>query len=290
MAEEELGRYDSIIMARYICIFALAFLHFVIRNSYAQFAGGSYAGSKWGSSNLCTNPINFAAGGSYDGFSRASSNLCTNPINFAAGGPYDGFAPQGDVCGIPLPIELSFFSASCEEKIITLKWSTASEVNNNYFTLERTFDLLNFEVIGSVPAKTNSSSSQGGNYKFEDSNLPNLNSGVILYYRLKQTDHDGRFKYFIPIACSCTDDKYNISISPNPAFEKASLQYRLQKNEENARIEFYDLPGKLVKDYYLSPEKESLLISLTDLSASVYLYRVIVDYTIVYVGQLGVVK
>ena len=88
-----------------------------------------------------------------------------------------------------LPIELLSFSAELKNKIVELNWSTASESNNNFFTVERSADGINFEPVAYVNGAGNSNHQL--NYYAEDPN-PLTN---ISYYRLKQTDYNGEFSY-----------------------------------------------------------------------------------------------
>ncbi|MBK8623908.1 MAG: T9SS type A sorting domain-containing protein [Saprospiraceae bacterium] len=88
-----------------------------------------------------------------------------------------------------LPVEFSHIKVTKKNKSNTIFFSTASEINNDFFTIERSFNGFDFEPVGTLKGGGNTTSTQ--NYFFEDQNVP---SGV-LYYRIKQTDFDGRFDY-----------------------------------------------------------------------------------------------
>lgn len=88
-----------------------------------------------------------------------------------------------------LPIELLSFDGISKESYNTLNWITASESNNDYFTLEKTNDGKTFNIVGTVNGAGNSNTKI--NYSFDDTNV----NGEISYYRLKQTDFDGNYKY-----------------------------------------------------------------------------------------------
>lgn len=93
-------------------------------------------------------------------------------------------------CTSVLPIELISFESknkSCGENVIT--WKTASETNNNYMELERSFDAVNFEPIKIITSTENSY--QLKNYSYKDETKLN---GYI-YFRLKQVDLDGTINY-----------------------------------------------------------------------------------------------
>lgn len=89
----------------------------------------------------------------------------------------------------PLPIELKSFVASAKDGIVSFAWVTASEKNNDYFTIEQSTDLKNWEVIHRQQGAGNSFSELS--YKAEKK----LKGIGIFYFRLKQTDYDGQFSY-----------------------------------------------------------------------------------------------
>lgn len=93
-------------------------------------------------------------------------------------------------CTSALPIELLKFDAKRKERFVDLIWETASEKNNNFFTVERSIDGLFFTPIGNLSGAGNSSYTK--KYKLIDSS-PVLDK--ISYYRLKQTDFDGTYTY-----------------------------------------------------------------------------------------------
>ena len=89
----------------------------------------------------------------------------------------------------PLPIELLSFEAICNNNSVNLLWSTASEKNNDYFTIERSSDGITFQTVLTVKGAGNSN--QVINYSAIDEKPID----GIAYYRLKQTDYDGKFEY-----------------------------------------------------------------------------------------------
>lgn len=112
--------------------------------------------------------------------------------------------------GIPLPIELLSFTADVNNQEVDLKWQTASEINNDYFTVERSMDGENFEPL--IIVKGAGNSNQIINY-YEVDKDPY--SGIS-YYRLKQTDFDGEFSYSQIISVNITKNNKDINIYPNP--------------------------------------------------------------------------
>ena len=111
----------------------------------------------------------------------------------------------------PLPIELIDFTASCKNQSILVTWSTASETNNDYFTLERSVDAYEWVTIATINGMGNSNTLV--NYNYTDTNSYN----DIVYYRLKQTDIDGTCTYSGISAINCQNNLIEIiNIYPNP--------------------------------------------------------------------------
>jgi hypothetical protein len=137
----------------------------------------------------------------YDKFTWVSPNAPAGPVTFyyvgnAANGGVSG--SSGDyiyagstVIGI-LPIELKEFKAITENNTVILKWQTATEINSNYFDIERSDDGQFFFSIGRVNASGNSA--QAVSYNFTDTKLTS-NNGSQIFYRLKLVDKDGTIKY-----------------------------------------------------------------------------------------------
>ena len=102
-----------------------------------------------------------------------------------------------------LPIELLYFSGEqkyCNQNILT--WTTATETNNDHFEVERSLDAVSFKTIKEIPGAINSLETK--KYVYVDSNPePGIN-----YYRLKQVDLDGTYKYanIIDVDNSCVKD------------------------------------------------------------------------------------
>lgn len=123
-------------------------------------------------------------------------------MNPGGGAYYNTAAGQGfvtkfnnDIITAPLPVELLFWTCGTVTDGIQLDWSTATEMNNNYFEIERTADGINWEVIAVIPGAGTSSTYH--EYQFIDQfPLPGVN-----YYRLSQVDYDGTRKMYEPSAC-----------------------------------------------------------------------------------------
>lgn len=143
-----------------------------------------------------------------------------------------------DYNGNPLPAVLLSFLARAQNGHVLLSWVTVSEVNNREFAVERSEDATGWINIGFVR-----SSATGGNstrplaYSFTDAKPLNNN-----FYRLKQTDLDGKYEYSLVRQISF-DQSTQLTISPNPA----SNYIIIDKLSGNEIIKVYNAVGKLVR-------------------------------------------
>jgi len=145
-------------------------------------------------------------------------------------------------CTVSLPVELVAFSGVEEKNGILLKWTTASEHNNAYFTLERAADAVSFAELGRTPGAV--SSSQPHQYQFLDARpLPGLN-----YYRLRQTDLDGGEALLDMIAVAFGGVTDPVRVFPNPVNSDAVfVQTENLDAGEQLELVLTDLSGRLIR-------------------------------------------
>jgi hypothetical protein len=130
---------------------------------------------------------------------------------------YTGGVGRGDAASItlssvPLPVVLSYFKAEPQTDKVRLYWATATETNNALFTVEKSLDGQTFSPIGTVAGAGNSNTEK--DYELYD---PHPVEG-IQYYRLRQTDKDGRFtnSAIVLVRYGGTSTKQQITVYPNP--------------------------------------------------------------------------
>jgi len=119
-----------------------------------------------------------------------------------------------------LPVELLSFNAICKNTIVNLNWQTASETNNDYFTIERTKDLHLWDFVANVDGAGNSNSPL--TYTTYDLSPYTGTS----YYRLLQTDFDGKSETFDPPASVNCDEE-----APFYTFDIVNIQTNEAQNE-----------------------------------------------------------
>ncbi len=142
----------------------------------------------------------------------------------------------GDVTGLGLPVDYSYFNAQWVDQNIKVTWATFTELNNDKFLIEHSLDGSNFQTIGEVNGKGTSNELQ--TYSFLDANK---DSREIQYYRLKQVDFDGGFEYSKVIKVQKSSDN-KVLIYPNPG---SGLIF-LQTMDRIEKVEIHDINGNLL--------------------------------------------
>lgn len=137
-------------------------------------------------------------------------------------------ALQGSCYGILLPIEFLDFTGSCEKTHAKLEWSTASELNNAYFTIERASSDADFAVLAQISGAMNTI--QKTTYVFADYYAEE----GINYYRLSQTDVNGAKRELKTISLNnncLTGSGLDISSSYNSNNNSINLGYKFDENQ-----------------------------------------------------------
>ncbi|HQW17081.1 MAG: hypothetical protein JNK36_02315 [Bacteroidia bacterium] len=139
----------------------------------------------------------------------------------------------------PLPVELLSFEAKpYKDQEVVCNWTTATELNNDFFTVERSSDGRNFEKVGTVKGAGNST--QQHDYKFIDTKPYR----GVSFYRLKQTDFNGKSESFEKVAVNLSLPATPISVYPVPANEYVVFSVDRNQNLENAVLYVYDFTGR----------------------------------------------
>lgn len=161
----------------------------------------------------------------------------------------------------PLPIELLQFDAVQDNGQVALTWSTASETNNSYFDIERTKDGSTFEFVASVNAYGTGTSTHTQYYSATDAQPYEGTS----YYRLKQTDKDGRYVYSPLRAVDFTAASL-FSVYPNPS--SGQLMLNVSANYINTTMRIFNAQGEQVDARILTGLNNT--VDLSALASGVY--------------------
>ena len=171
---------------------------------------------------LTVNSQSIYSGGNGDGSTKTSYTQSDNPVTeIYSGGNGDGASEKskGDNSDDQsLPIILLSFDAELQNDRIILNWTTTMEINNGYFSVEKSKEALNFQEIGRIKSSGNSNTQVTYSYSDDNPIFP------ITYYRLKQVDVNGAHSYSGIISVVTGLKKESISIFPNPANERLVIQ------------------------------------------------------------------
>lgn len=186
---------------------------------------------------------------------------------------------QTDVCAIIytslLPIEMKEFYVDFDKATNSniLCWSTYSEINNQYFLVERSSDCQAWETLETIPGAGNSNSIKSYQY-IDTSPLKGLN-----YYRLKQVDYDGKFKYSDIIMSNTYFDEDKFVLLPNPV-QNVLYVYSVSKNIKHVLIEIEDQTGKQIycNDNMVISNGNRLEINTESFAKGIYLISILDKY------------
>jgi len=175
-----------------------------------------------------------------------------------------------------LPIELSAFSAEAAGESVLVRWETMSEINNDYFSVERSADGENFEVLKTLPGAGNTTERK--NYQWLDEQPLE----GISFYRLRQTDYDGKYEVFDPVSVKrgeASEEFRLMSTAPNPFSEQFKAVIYLPQSGDVV-FDLSDVNGSSVFNNRLPATNGVSVLQaaqLSHLQAGFYLLRIFVN-------------
>ena len=196
------------------------------------------------------------------GPANPSGRLISSPVAI-------GFSPNQST----LPVELSAFSASVNIRDVKLNWTTSKETNNKCFEIERKTENGIWAKLSSVNGKGTTNSK--ANYSFDDNKLQ---TGKY-FYRLKQIDLNGNYKYFqMNSAVSVgIPTKFNLSQNyPNPFNPVTKIDFDLPFDSK-VKLIVFDILGrevkKLINGDFNQAGYYTIELNATNLASGIYFYR-----------------
>jgi hypothetical protein len=234
---------------------------------YSDNGGGSYTPIAWGNHTSST-PSNWET---KSGFILPISSDIRLRFRNATGAQQvrlDGITITGlGPCNFSLPVELLDFTAKRAGNTAQLNWSTASEQNNDYFSVERSSDGRNFAAFDAVRGAGTTTTLQ--RYEYTDATpLPGLN-----YYRLKQVDFDGRFKYG-PIRSVAVGRRGELGAAPSPATDRLVITLE-EAAGEGGDWQVFDAAGRLAQSGVWPAEAGRLDLDVAALPQGIYMFRLV---------------
>ena len=179
-----------------------------------------------------------------------------------------------------VPVELTAFSSEIKDHSIMLLWTTATELNNNGFEIDRSYNNKDFQKIGFVPGFGTTTQSKSYSYKIDS-----YKKG-IQYYRLKQIDYDGSFKYYNSIEVDgLAPAEFSLSQNfPNPFNPSTKIKYTIPtvrtQQTISVKLKVYDIIGNEVATLVNKDEPAGEYETEFDgskLPSGIYFYRLQTD-------------
>lgn len=219
------------------------------------FSGGPYDGTSLSLITAWCPPEDIFIGGPYDGAALNSIISFCPPEDIFVGGPYDGSSMSFEECVSTLPVDLLYINARWENLNAVVYWSTASELNNMGFEVQRCSGNCDEWVsIGMVLG--NGTTNQLMYYQFTDKDLY-LQLENIFYFRLRQIDFDGNYIFTDAVSLSKNDgltahEDQILSLWPIPAQsgEQIILSVYCSLNN-NAHVQVTDVTGRIILNQHL---------------------------------------
>ena len=162
-----------------------------------------------------------------------------------------------------LPIELIYFEARLMNNQVQLNWQTASETNNDLFTIERSADGLNWDQIMYVDGAGNSSET------LQYTAIDKQPLAGTSYYRLRQTDHDGSSEI------SSVETISFVHNSPIRMWYSGNKLHIQSKSGINGAI-LFDVNGKKISTHF-APTYNGLTLPTSGLKPGIYLVKILAD-------------
>jgi hypothetical protein len=170
-----------------------------------------------------------------------------------------------------LPVEFAGMTTTCEEEANSIRWSTESEHNNDYFRIEKSTDGNSWDILGYVDAVGNSTTTQW--YEFVDAT-----TRTNRYYRLFQVDFDGSEELLSTLYSDCDVATDEITSFPNPSHESFSIFWKQFNTSGDGTITIRDINGKTM--YHETVELSlgaNLFIIKEHLAPGVYMIELMDD-------------
>ena len=178
-----------------------------------------------------------------------------------------------------IPVELTSFTGSVENGLVSLQWQTATETNNRGFEVQRKTGDYNWQTVGFVSGK--GTTTQMSNYTYSD-NPVGITTLTKISYRLKQLDYDGTANYSKEINVEFSGAPKSFSLDqnyPNPFNPATVIRYAVP-NESKVKVVVYNLAGEVVKELVNEVQSAGFHESTFNINSGVSLSSGIYFYSI----------
>lgn len=184
-----------------------------------------------------------------------------------------------------LPITLVSFKAACKGENVEVKWTTASEINNQFFIIEESKDGAAWKTLEIKDGAGFSNITL--NYAVE---VPSPYPGMY-YLRLTQVDYDGKTQTFDPVVVSCESGETLVSLAPNPAVSFTNLKLNAE-DDMNIQVNLFSTSGQVVFSQTIQARKgvQEFMFDVAALPTGTYHFSLVSDKRVEIKGNKTLVK
>lgn len=165
----------------------------------------------------------------------------------------------------PLPVELTTFVVECADQV-SVKWTTASEKNNDKFVLEKSNNMMDWQLVKELKGQGNSSHA----HSYQVADRKDFN---VVYYRLTQIDFDGKQTIYQPISSICQGEITKIfEAYPNPVADELTVEISGYSLNNGASVSLYETSGRLVSEIKLitTTGHSEVIFNVSQLASGMY--------------------
>lgn len=164
----------------------------------------------------------------------------TNTLTWTGLNTFSKFSAAGNV-NLALPVELLSLDAECLDNQVSLNWVTASEINNDYFLIEKALDDRFYDYLKTIEG--NGTTTELSEYSYSD-NTPSIGNN---FYRITQYDFDGEYEIFDIISVYCKEKIVlhpTLNIIPNKTANLLTVKANYLKENSFYQVRITDISGK----------------------------------------------
>lgn len=196
------------------------------------------------------------------------------PATLSTPGPGGSTIYYQELIDVPVPVKFLGFDVVKKDKDAILSWSVENEdANTNKYIIERSVNGTDFKPAFEIPALKNGKSSN--TYSATQKDIASIRSSGVLYFRIKQVDHDGKFVYTDIKTVRLDGKAFAVSAYPNPLKTSTTLTIDLVKDSK-ILVSVSDANGKQIKSLQFQGFKGANIkpLNMSELAAGNYLVKV----------------
>lgn len=172
----------------------------------------------------------------------------------------------------PLPVKLISFTADLikEQKNVELNWTTITEINSEYFAVEKSIDGINFQEIGKVVAGGNTDERR--DYQFID-NLSD-DRAIVFYYRIRLVERDEKSTFTNTKQVrlnQSTGNSISLLSFPNPVVNEVQITKPFAWTNKKVVYEFLNLSGQVIMKFETKGSKHTEVLNISSMAPGYYI-------------------